>query len=220
LKVETIFTEHECLISGYDEEKRTFICSDFFSEQKYKFIEISCDELYNSFISLSVNKDEYLLDSIYSIKLSNQKVSHDYYSYYIMLCEYIGKRQCSLCVPMGLHVYELLIEYIKACQDTRKQLDYRIFSLISDHKTIIIRAMNHISRYIDDGLFTFTLHNQLLEISKMVNRLVYKCVKKNNFDYSKIIDLIYQMREIEESIIYEAIINFEIKYNIEPYGIY
>lgn len=117
-----ILNIHECLISGYDNETKEFLCSDFFNSPIYKFEKITYDELFQAFISLKYQADEHIVDSIYTIKTLNKKIEFDYYSYYIMFCEYIGKRDCSLCVLMGLHVYDLIEEFLNECKKSKNGL--------------------------------------------------------------------------------------------------
>lgn len=147
---------HDTLIYGYDKQKQTVNIADFYSNGIFTLTEMSFESLDNAYNLIKNCNDTYSANRIDIIKKIEVEYNFDLSKFKIELCDYLHSNNSTLSYEaknktvnsnqvFGIAVYNSLLDWLNHKTDgNKKNIDYRPFHFLYDHKISISKILLHI----------------------------------------------------------------------------
>ncbi len=186
---------HEVLVSGYDDNSKTFEISGYDRLWKYQKSTITFSDLFEAVIDKTANDSTYPADQLDESPKAflyrtdhNRKCDIDIRQMYELLSDYLesantAEKYRMLYVPQedglwGVSVYSYLIELLDQC----RSLDTLTIPLrvLWEHKRIMAERIRYLEEhgYIDSGYRIFEEYSEVTRMANQVRWLLLKCLMK------------------------------------------
>ena len=202
---------HDCLIYGYDKEKKELYCADYmFSDvRKLSYGTVLFDEYENAIESASKGEDQILNGYI----LGMRPYKTDKYDFRINNIVY-GLRQYLECsvpeywkgynygnqseIVWGLDCYDAYLNYLASVSD---RVDLRFAYLFMEHKKMMIERLRLLSEemnvsHLDESIVSYTKMEEALY--KALNYLLKYTICKNSMFIQQACNIIKSVKGDEE----------------------
>ena len=222
---EKMHAGHHLFINGFIESKKSFIAHDNFAGGKYCEHEISFDTLEKAFLNILENYElqaeayaggivflEYKirywhLENQNMFQLNIEKIIY-LLKEYLMIPGYDNKFKYIKNYSFGMEVYEELINLIKNNGIKEgKDVDFRAFCCLRDHKRIMILRLENIQNHLNLNLERQIYEMKVIEreITQVIMMFIkYNLVKRKTI-LSRALEFFWEIRNKEYIVLFQVI---------------